>query len=198
MRKTKEERRQIIEKIQLYIASLLFLFILVFIQKINIPLYFGSDAYFIGIIKLIQMNIIPILQIPMIALSIWFAIRFKYRINSGMKGDFEIINIKSKNYEHLTFMATYIIPLACINIESMRFYIILLFLIVIIGLIYVKTNMYYSNPTLALMGLHIYEAEAKIKGEKKSTILISNCKLTKDSKIEFRELGDDIYFVRCK
>src|SRR5690606_24297464 len=107
----------------------------------------------------------------------------------------QITEIENVDWEHLTFLVTYIIPLLSFGL-SFNFYqdrnALMFFLVLfIIGLIYVKTNMFYNNPTLAILGYHIYKTTTK-DGE--TIVLISTDIIQKKDWIRKKHISDNIYF----
>ena len=69
---------------------------------------------------------------------------------------------------------------------------ILFILLVIIGCIYIKTNIFHTNPTLALLGYNIYKVSTE---NRKNIIIISKITLTKEDKIRVKLLSDNIYIA---
>ena len=73
-----------------------------------------------------------------------------------LDGDFAhpktIKGVENISNNHLSFLATYILPFVTFDFNDNRNWIILIFMLVIIGIIYVKTNFFYTNPTLSLFG----------------------------------------------
>jgi hypothetical protein len=63
------------------------------------------------------------------------------------------VSSEDKNSEHLVFLATYVIPLVGFKLDSMRDSINLGITLLLLGVIYVRTNLFYANPTLSLLGL---------------------------------------------
>ncbi len=184
-------------KIQLYIVSLLLLFILVFINKINIPLCLGKDCECIGLESFIEINkangIILILSILMIFLGlVFYLVNFQYFIRGNKHLPEEIKQIENVNWEHLTFLTTYIIPFVTFNFNEDKNELILFILLVIIGCIYIKTNIFHTNPTLALLGYNIYKVSTE---NRKNIIIISKRTLTKEDKIRVKLLSDNIYIA---
>lgn len=101
------------------------------------------------------------------------------------------------NYEHLTFLTTYIIPLICFDLSQIRYVIVLFVLIFIIGIIYIKTDLFFANPTLALLGYHIYKIDAKSKSKEfDQIIVISRSFIKKDQEIKLKLLDDNIFYGR--
>lgn len=186
-------------KVQMYISSLWLLFFMLIIMNINIPLDFGEGSKFIGT-PLIWMNIIPLICLFFLGLSRRFVKTFEYQISSSSDEYFVLKKLKNKNYEHLTFLTTYIIPLICFDLSQIRYTIILILLMIVIGVIYVKTDIYYANPTLALLGYHLYEASVELRDEQihENCILIVKGKITINSQLEYLQVDEDIFFVKEK
>ncbi|GFZ93975.1 hypothetical protein GCM10008018_45550 [Paenibacillus marchantiophytorum] len=112
---------------------------------------------------------------------------------------FKITKIQNVNFEHLTFIATYIIPLIAFDLSKTRFVIVLSLILIIIGMIYVKTNIFYANPSLALLGYHIYRVDGMFRTEeRKEIIVISRQRLTLGMNVRYKKLDDKIYFVRVE
>lgn len=185
------------DKIELYIISLWLLFLLIFIITIKVPMYLGSDWQFVEINKLFMMNLIPIISIFLLILGVFFYFRFGYKLKGSKEIPFEITQIENINYEHLTFLTTYIIPLICFDLNNLKYGLVLLVLLVIIGAIYIKTDLFYANPSLALLGYHIYKVSGKFMGgEQRSLIVISREKLEINLKVHYKRLDDRIYYVK--
>ncbi len=185
------------QKIELYILSLWLLFILVFINKITIPLCY-QNCEFIGFKELFSTNLIPSFCLFFVILGVMFYLRFHHTVVSGSPGLPEKVNsIKNLNWEHLTFLVTYIIPLVSFDLDfnlaenrnTLMFFLVLL----IIGAIYISTNMFYTNPTLALLGYHIYEI--KIGQESKRIIIITRTSILSNDWIRKKHISDNIYFA---
>ncbi len=182
-------------KIQLYILSLWLLFILLFINKVKIPLCF-SDCDFIGCKKLFLDNIIPTISLVVVILGFIFYFRFKYIVSGNKSLPEKVTEIENINWEHLTFLVTYVIPLLSFDLDfnldedrnSLMFFLVL----IIIGLIYVKTNMFYTNPTLAILGYHIYKISTT---KRNNAIFISKDVISESDWIEHKLLSDNIFIA---
>lgn len=186
------------DKIELYIISLWLLFLLILIITIDVPVYFGENSQFIGLHELFRRNIIPMVSIMLILLGFLLVKRFNYKLKGSNRTALKITKIENKNYEHLTFLTTYIIPLICFDLGNTKYIIVLFILLVIIGAIYVKTDLFYANPTLALLGFHVYQVDAEFRTEnKENVIIISRGKLEINSRVFYRKLDDKIYYGRC-
>lgn len=108
-------------KVDLYILSLWLLFIFFIIITVKVPICFGEQCKFIGWWELITNNIIPIISMIFVAYGFIAYKRFKYDTKGSAEIPFEIKKVESINYEHLTFLATYVIPLITFDFEKARY-----------------------------------------------------------------------------
>jgi hypothetical protein len=188
-------------KVQLYIVSLFFLFALLFINKVPVC-WSGEDCDFFwkhcdGIQQCIYKHFYAIVSFVMIIVGFIFFFRIRYILLGAGDLTERVENIEDQNFEHLTFLATYIIPLLTFDLDfhleenrnGLMFFLVLVF----IGFIYVKTNMYYTNPTLAVFGFRIYKADTY--GVKKNVILITKGRISKDDSISCRHISDNVYLA---
>lgn len=128
----------------------------------------------------------------------WFAyLRFDFDLKGTTDIPFEITKLEDINYEHLTFLATYVVPLISFDFGSGRQMLVLGLLLVVMGIIYIKTDLFYANPSLALLGFHIFRANGSFKnGSREGIVLICRGRLTEKQKVAYIKLDDRIYFVR--
>lgn len=179
-------------KIQLYILSLLLLFVLLIFNKLTFPICFVDNCEFVGFRELLKTNVIPTISIFMVILGTSFYFRFKYIINGNHSLPEKITKIENVNWEHLTFLSTYVLPFLSFNFNEDRNGAMLFLILIIVGLIYIKTNMFYTNPTLALLGFHIYKISTN---NKENVIIISKDILNPDDWIRGKLLSDNVYIA---
>lgn len=183
-------------KIEFYILSLWLLFVLIFMLTVDIPISFAPDAEFIGIIPLLQRNWLAIISLLMALVGTGITFKLKHRFEGVHYPPAEITNIKNENYEYLTFLTTYIIPLICINLDEIRYVIVLGILLLIIGSIFVKMDLYLGNPTLALLGYHLYRIKAKGFSSTDGILVISQDKLTVGSSIRWIRITNSVWVAK--
>ena len=119
----------------------------------------------------------------------------KHKFNGTKQLPTKVLNIEDVDCEHLTFLTTYIIPLVCIPItEKTRYFIVFLILLIVIGVISVKTNLFYANPTLALLGYHIYKIDADDGLNKK--IVLSKDILSNGVSIQYIKIDEKTFYAR--
>ena len=124
--------------------------------------------------------------------------RFQNSLSGNTDIPSKIIRVKNINYNYLIFFVTSIIPLICFDVSNIRDCVILFFLLVVLGVLFVKTNVYYQNPTLALMGFNLYEVDMRYKGKEiDNVIVIADGKLNKDDEISKHDI-DENEVVYCK
>ncbi|WBI95174.1 hypothetical protein PALA51_05053 [Pseudomonas aeruginosa] len=184
--------QQSVLKFEFYLLSLWLLFLLIIIIKIDVPICFERGCEFVGVLDLLQRNILPVCSLLFILIGLFFYWRFKYRLESSNEIPVLITEIEDLSYEHLTFLTTYIVPLICFNLDSARYVLSLFLLLFVIGLIYVKTDKFYANPTLAVLGFRLY----KVTTEFGCKVVITKARLAKGDRIAFINLDDKFVYGR--
>ncbi len=183
-------------KVRFYIMSLWLLFVLIFLLTIDIPISFAPDAEFIGFSELFCRNILSIASLTCATLSWLIAKNMQYQWKGVANPPHKVKTIKSENYEYLTFLTTYIIPLICIDLENLRYVIILVVLLLIIGYIFVKMDLYYGNPTLALMGYRLYRVDIEGVDAPDGVVLITKDRLTSSSAFKWIEIDTFVWVAK--
>ncbi|WP_425274959.1 anti-phage protein KwaA [Pseudomonas corrugata] len=178
--------RQYVMKFELYIISLWLLFVLMIVVKINFPICFDADCHYIGTKTLISTNILPLTSLIFIVTIAICYFRLKYRLQSNVGLPVIAKKVEDLSYEHLTFLTTYIVPLICFNLDNTRYIIALFILLIVIGQIYIKTDKFYANPTLAILGFRLYKFE--IDGVSK--VLITTQRISESDKIVFTTIDE--------
>ena len=117
-------------------------------------------------------------------------------LNNAKNLPVEIEECESVNYENLSFLATYIIPLVCFPMETERQIFVMFSVIIVIGCIFVKTNLYYTNPSLVLLGFNVYKVRCKSGNAFGTGIVIIKGKLNVKDNIKYMSLSDNVYFAR--
>lgn len=182
------------KKIKLYIVSLWFLFLLLFIVKIDIPICFKPECKFIGFESLIQNNKIAIFSLTFMILGAIYYFNFNREVSVGAPLlPKKVILLKNLHSEVLSFLATYIIPLVCLDMDKSRSFPILILLLVLIGWIYVRTNLFYTNPTLAILGFKVYQVDTESYPE---MIVIIKNSLSVGDYILPRQINGNVFFAK--
>lgn len=183
-------------KVRFYIMSLWILFVFIFILTVDIPISFAADAKFIGFAELFRRNILAIVSLSCSIVSWLISKNMEYQWKGVSHPPYRIKAIKNENYEYLTFLTTYIIPLICIDLEDLRYVITLVVLLLVIGYIFIKMDLYYGNPTLALMGYRLYRVEIDGVDAPDGVVLITKNRLTKNSAFKWIEIDTFVWVAK--
>jgi len=130
---------------------------------------------------------------------IGFIILFILKISFSSSGSVacQVSNVSNETHEHLDFLTTYIMPLVFTDINSKRTMLNLMVMIISIGIIYVKTNRFYANPTLAILGFKLYKLTIIDGSGKKTVVAISRDHLKNESFIKYIKIDDDTFFLKA-
>lgn len=179
-------------KVGMYLLSLWLLFVLIFVNKVSIDICleckFADNQELIDIAKA---NVLPLICVGLLLVSVACYFRFRYLIAGAQDGPLCIESIEDKNAEHLVFLATYVVPLVGFGLDNVRQIINLGITLGLLGALYVRTNLFYANPTLALLGFRIFN----VTFQDGPAILIANSGLEKGDAVNVLKLDKNIYFA---
>lgn len=193
--KNSREKNYELMKLCLYLISLWILFFMLIVLKIDV----SSIPFKINVSNVAlflsgnRISCICIAFIIMGGIGYWW---FADSLNNAKSLTVEILRCESVNYENLSFLATYIIPLVCFPMETDREVFVMFAVIVIIGCIFVKTNLYYTNPSLILLGFNVYKVKTDSKKVFQQGIVIVKGKVSEGESIKYLPLSDNVYFGR--
>lgn len=185
-------------KVGFYLLSMLFFLIIVMILGTDIPEYIDTEGNFIGWnVFLTKGVVIPMICIVLIIISFIFCI-ILYKSNKGTRlGPITKTKYENISSDVMSFVASYFFPLVSFNINStFQHIIVLAFLFILIGFIYIRADIYYYNPTLLLLGFRVYRVEG-ITGKDnsfKQTIIIRG-KLNDGDKIKYIPIDNKTSFA---
>lgn len=83
--------------------------------------------------------------------------------------ELKIRTTKSRDGDVITYIVTYILPFTLTNPQNGREKITLILLIALISFLYIKSQLFYINPILALIGYRLFQ----ITTERSTSILIT-------------------------
>lgn len=184
-----------LDRIKLYIVSLWLLFLLIIIKEINYDTWSSDLDLITNLQSLTSFSVLSYTALFFLLLGGGFLINLRWKVKGTMNLPKKITKIKNLNYEHLTFLTTYIIPFICFELGDVGDTIIFSFLLIVIGAIYVKTNLFYSNPTLALLGYQIYSVETDLETD---IILIAQGELKDGESFTNLKVADMVYYAKVK
>lgn len=183
-------------KVAMFNLSLLPLYLILFVQHFDASCLFAPTSLSelkVLIKTLIYLNgLIFILIIFLTILGLLALYIFKNNLQYGREDTKIFNNISSKEFEHLTFIATYVLPLFAYQIKDIQTFLVFSLLLILIGTLYVKSNWYYLNPVLLLFGYTIYSAEV----DGVNVTLIAKFRIDKNNAISrYIDLGGNILYL---
>jgi hypothetical protein len=185
-------------KIALFNLSLMPLYLIFIIQYIDISVISDFAEYEEVLVfakELIMTNNKILFFILLLVVGYVGLLVFEKNNNYNREDPKKFEMVESKDFDHLTFLSTYILPLITFNLNATHSFVVLVFLMFMIGTIYIKSNLYYLNPTLLLFGYKIYKA----KESQNNVILISKSTLLVNCvKSRYIDSGNNIYFLKDK
>ncbi len=192
-KKMNTDKKQNILKTLFYFISLWLLFMLMAIKNAN--LFDGMK--FIGIENITFKHLIISIVFLFLGLISLILVKFlNYKFKGALNPSYKVTSVKNENFEVMTFLATYIIPLACINLVETKYLIIFIILVVILGVFVTKMNLYMANPTLSLLGYKLYSITVDDSKITDNIFVITRDDINVDDKIEWLELDTHRWFVR--
>lgn len=120
------------------------------------------------------------------------------RKKGTLLGPITISKVESINYDIMSFFASYCFPLVSFSIcDSWRHVIVLGFLFVLIGKIYVGADIYYYNPTLLLFGFRVYRIRGTIVGVKEEIekVVIVRGTISTGDKLKYIPIDKTTYYA---
>lgn len=184
-------------KYELYLISLSMLFLFVFF--LTLPVCWSNECSFVGTSELFSNHLFSIVNLVLFLYSLLLIFKLNYKLGANNHPPFTVKSISNDSYEHLIFLVTYIIPLVAFDFNSYKYQILFVTLLVVIGYMYAKTDMYFSNPSLAILGYSIYKIEAEFRGnEIKSIIILSKDSIINGNQVSYIRITDNVYIGKVR
>ena len=177
----------------LFFVSYLPLFIILFIQNLK-PIYEGERLKSWKEIILDNQIATICLLASLVSLVLYFIISSLVQ-RYGFKTPETVIKVKNTGVEYLSYLGTYIIPFIGMKFDSVNNSLATWVLILVIALIYPRTNLIYANPTLALFGYNIYKVTLDTDTDEE-IVVITREKIKKKKAYRFKELTEEVFFAK--
>lgn len=141
-----------------YLQSMIIFLLIVMVLGTSFPMYIGPNMEFAGVEVLYSKGfVIPVICVCLLVLSSIFSHWLKNRKKGTRMGPVTISTIENKNAEIMSYVASYFFPLVSFSLATTwRHVVVLAILFVVLGFIYIQSDVYYRNPTLMLMGYRSY------------------------------------------
>ncbi len=186
------------KQLKLYIMSLWILFVLVIVATLKVPLCFGKNSLFIGWDKLFTPNnLVAFGCIILTVLGLLFYYQFNRKLNGAPDGlPLQLTKIENINYEYVSLFMT-LISVIAFDFTTIRGAVLFALVIIILGAIFIKTELFYSNPSFALLGYYIYRVSTNHNEIiPDSSILIARWKLKVNEKVDYLKITDSVFYCQ--
>ena len=184
-----------IVQILLFIISYSPLYLILFFQNLNDDFYIKDTKEFIGIKEVLNLNTTSLSFLALIVVSISLYFLFFNIVLKSSSEKYTIKEIKSNSVEHLSYLATYILPFVGLKFDSWQSILATISLFYVLGHIYIKTNMILTNPTLTFFG---YAISTIIDDNDKTKLVIHKKGMIKNKELDFVPLVENIYILKLK
>jgi hypothetical protein len=179
-------------QILLFIISYAPLYFILFFQNLNDKFY-KDQIVFVGCRTILMKNKISISFLLLIVISISLYFVFYKIVMKSASEKIKVAQIQDNHSEHLSYLATYILPFVGLRFDSWQNIVSTISLFYVLGHIYIKTNLILTNPTLTFFGFSI----SKINDEtENSKIIIHKTSLKKGYEMNFVHLTQNIYILK--
>src|SRR6056297_1167354 len=112
----------IFKKIGLYILSLWLLFLFVIVITLDVSACQKSGA---DLLDFLGCNTVPVVCVVFLLIGAASYFYLDFEIKGASENPFLATKVENLSYEHLIFLAPYVIPLISFNFENERFLIVL-------------------------------------------------------------------------
>ena len=106
----------------------------------------------------------------------------------------KITGLHGRDAEPMSYIASYLIPFVALPFSGWQQGIALLILIVVLGIVYVNSNMIHINPMLNLLGYHLYEIT--VEDSKQTYSLITRRRIGRGEALHLIDIGEGIFLEK--
>jgi hypothetical protein len=181
-----------IVQILLFVVSYAPLYLILLFQNINDNVFIEDTNAFIGFKELLKLNVIPIAFLLLIIISISLYFLFFNIVLKSAPEKHKISEVKDNHAEHLSYLATYILPFVGLKFDTWQSVLATIALFYVLGHIYIKTNLILTNPTLTFFG---YSISKIVDTTGKTKFIIHKAKLVKDKELDLIPIIDNNIYI---
>ena len=119
---------------------------------------------------------------------------FLHFVNTTSPRVQQVAQVQRKDAEVMAYIVSYVFPFLGLNFDDPLNMISLGIFFLILGIIYINSNMVHINPTLIIFGYHIYEIEAPNGAI--YTVISYRDRIIKGENLKVVVIGDDLLMER--
>lgn len=121
-------------------------------------------------------------------LSVVVLFAFLHTAQQLSAGKVSVASVISRDGDAMSYIVTYLLPFLAVKLNDPTDLISLGIVFVVIGLLYVNSNMIHTNPVLNIVGYHIFEIEDS--DGKTSALVCKRSYIRTGSEIDAISIGD--------
>lgn len=119
---------------------------------------------------------------------------FLYVVSKLAPGKINVSSVNSRDGDAMSYIVTYLLPFLAVKLNDLSDVLSLAIVFGVIGLLYVNSNMIYTNPILNIIGFHVFEIE---DADGKTSALISKRSYIRTgSEVNVVSIGDYVLLER--
>lgn len=117
---------------------------------------------------------------------------------SDIESGYEIVGVAEQDGAGLNFFLTLIVPLVIDDVGTIQGFLSFVLIIAIICCLLFKTNLFYANPVLAILGYRVYEFSFKANQSFKDKKCIGLCKgrIQEGQTIEYKAITEKVLYIK--
>lgn len=129
------------------------MFLIVFILNFN---FIMEDTICQFLYKNLWTLICEVILLCLVLYSIGIFVHFKYF--SEISGDLpsKVVSVSEDKEASLSFFLTYVLPISIYQLDNVRNVVAFVLIVVLMFALMSKTNLFYANPILCLIGYRVY------------------------------------------
>lgn len=173
--------------------------VVLLIKNVDIPCYFGSDWQFVGWMELVSFkNAVALFSGAMIFYALLSLVQLQHRSKGTPDSlKFRVSVVTCKNHVFIETLASIITVFSVIfmQIGSLRDFAVFVIVLAVISACFMMTNLYYSNPLLAILGYNLYTFKAVGTDIPDDSIAIFHGKLEDGMHVYRYHIADNVYYL---
>jgi len=104
-----------------------------------------------------------------------------------------VSNLRKEKANTTNYLLANVLPIATISVDTELKALFVIFLLIILGFMYIKNNLYSTNPIYDIIGIKVYEGTVEILDLDNSSLILSKYETTIISKEDIFEFKDNCY-----
>lgn len=120
--------------------------------------------------------------------SVLLLVAFLKQAKSLARDKVTIASVVARDGDAMSYIVTYLLPFLAVNLSDANDVVSLALVFVVIGLLYVNSNLIYTNPVLNVARYHIFEVQDE--DGKTSALISKRSYIRTGSELEVVSLGD--------